>query len=77
MEENSNVVPHQYLIAFQKDMNDESCRKFLANLNVKVLEKVGSSPLYLIEIQNKSELVPLRAHEEVRYVEPNIRMKTF
>lgn len=77
------AVPHQFLIAFQKDMSDEQCRNFLEEKSVKVLEKVGSTPLYLIEVKEDSKealetsLQKLRDEKEVRYVEANALMQTF
>ena len=73
-------VPGQYLISFESDISDAQRSKLFNAQKVTLLEKVGSSPLYLIEINtaNVQETIDsLKNSPGVRYVEANIIMNTF
>jgi hypothetical protein len=77
----SPTVPGEYLISFEATVSDASRVELFKKWGVKELEKVGSTPLYLIEVSEKSDvqkiLAGLRATPGVRYVEANLKMHTF
>lgn len=77
----SSAVPGQYLISFEESVSTETRAELFKKWNVKELEKVGSTPLYLIEIPTTSDtektLAGLRSGSGVRYVEANLKMQTF
>jgi hypothetical protein len=76
-------VAGQYLISFEAGTAEEQRAELFKKLGVKEIEKVGSSPLYLIEIppdpasELENILQKLRNSKGVRYVEPNFVMSTF
>jgi len=77
----SPTVPGEYLISFEASVSDAVRGDLFKKWGVKELEKVGPTPLYLIEISVKSDaekiLGGLRATPGVRYVEANLKMQTF
>ncbi len=77
----SPSVPGEYLISFEASVSDATRADLFRKWGVKELEKVGSTPLYLIEVSEKSGpekiLAGLRATPGVRYVEANLKMHTF
>lgn len=79
--EKSPSVPGQYLISFEATVTAAERAELFKKWNVKELEKVGSTPLYLIDVPAKADatatLRGLRAAPGVRYVEANLKMQTF
>jgi len=77
----SPAVEGQYLISFEASVTDSQRAALFAQWNVTELEKVGSTPLYLIEVPRDSNLektlAGLRSGRGVRYVEANLKMQTF
>jgi hypothetical protein len=77
----SPTVPGEYLISFEATVSDSKRSDLFKKWGVKELEKVGSTPLYLIAVPEKSDsekiLRELRATPGVRYVEANLKMHTF
>ena len=75
------AVPGQYLISFETSVTDDARAMTFEKWKVKELEKVGTTPLFLIELSmdtdSEKTLNGLRAEKGVRYVEPNFTMKTF
>jgi len=77
----SPAVPGQYLISFEASVSASDRAELFKKWGVKELEKVGSTPLYLIEVPSeadaKATLKGLKASPGVRYVEANLKMQTF
>ncbi len=75
-------VPGQYLISFEAQITEQQRMALFAKVDVKLLEKVGSSPLFLISIEGSEKevsdkIVSLQKTPGVRYVEANLVMETF
>lgn len=75
----SPVMPHQFLISFVNEATSAERDSIISSAGAQMVEKVGSTPLFLIEIRQNEEktLDTLRKNPKVRYVEPNFRMQTF
>jgi hypothetical protein len=77
----SPAVPGQYLISFEASVDAAARAGLFQKWKVKELEKVGSTPLYLIEVSKDANvektLAGLRSAPGVRYVEANLTMQTF
>jgi hypothetical protein len=73
------AVPNQYLISFTKESTSQERDALLGAVGAQMIEKVGSTPLFLIEISKDVDatLEKLRKNPSVRYVEPNFTMSTF
>lgn len=72
-------VPGQYLISFTQESTSQERDALLETVGAQMIEKVGSTPLFLIEISKDVEnaLKKLRQNPSVRYVEPNFKLSTF
>lgn len=72
-------VPHQYLISFTQESTSAERDALLGAVGAQMIDKVGSTPLFLIEIEKDEEatLEKLRKNKTVRYVEANFKMNTF
>ena len=71
----------QLLVAFKDESVAASRADVFKKFSAKEIEKVGSTPLYLIELPEGSDLKKTQAEiakePGVRYAEPNIKMKIF
>jgi hypothetical protein len=75
------AVPGQYLISFEASVSDASRSSIFKKWAVTELDKVGSTPLYLIEVPEGKDtdkiISGLRSSPGVRYIEPNFTMSIF
>jgi len=71
-------IEGEYLISFEPQVSKEERTLLFEKVGVKELEKVGSSPLYLILIAGKdseAKIESLKGSKGVRYVEANFSFK--
>jgi hypothetical protein len=77
----SSQISQEYLVAFANEISSAERQSLWAKFpEVREKEKVGSSPLYLIQIQteNHKAIADKIARESgIRYVEPNLKMRMF
>lgn len=71
----------QLLVAFQSEKAAEKRIELFQKYNLKEVERVGSTPLFLVNVPEGASLKELQnklaAEVGVRYAEPNQRMRTF
>lgn len=76
-------VEAQYLISFQESLPSEQRDAILKEHSAITIQKIGTSELYLIEFQpgtkdhHKDLSKKLGQAPGVRYVEPNVKYRTF
>ena len=73
-------VPQQLMIAFKEETPVEEIEKIILKHQLKKLDKLGSSALYLVEVPVTKDLKELqndlKKEDKVRYSELNSIMKT-
>lgn len=74
-------VAGQLLVAFENSAAAAKRAPIFAKYQVKEVEKVGASELYLVKLPDGAKLEDLRqkisAEPGVRYAEPNAVLRTF
>ena len=72
-------VPHEVLVKFKTDTDDETVERIRAALNLETIRKFSSPNLYLMKITDGSTvetvIMDLKAYEAVSYAEPNYVVK--
>ncbi len=68
----------QILVSLEAKVTEDERQKIFKKFEVKEIEKVGSTALYLVEVKDKSLLSKtmegLSKTPGVRYAEPNLRL---
>ncbi len=76
-----DTIDRQLLVAFKDEKEAAKRAEIFKKHDLKELQKVGTSPLYLVETKAGVDIKKLQktigAEPGVRYAEPNMRMKIF
>ncbi len=78
--EDIEMVAHQLLVKFHSENAAASRQNIFKKFNGREIERVGSTPLFLVEFPEDSDIhdikTKLEHHEGIRYAEPNLVMRT-